>query len=501
MTNRSFERGLRAHNVAWVFASAAAGVAIATCANDPHASPSAAPNPTVTNNINASAQVRAVATRFPGAIAPAAVQQLNASDAGGDGRLAGCIKGHGRVSESASTGVRITEHTSGVAVRFALEGETPSKLALVSGYAFYPGAALSGGDIIHRPDAWVTKTLSSSPTSRLVKSFATRSMSAGPRGFASWRIPLSSSTNTERLGCACDGRRSSTPTAKPKSAFLPSKGARSIRARGHPGTAPLPRPGPARALSSSRGPTTGFATQPSSIRTGPPRLPWVLPASVMPWRPSRFPPATASMVAPVHPRDPSAGFSSSGALVGALPRSQQPARPRFRALHRDLRDDGLDGGLPWCAHRNAHPGRPRWANSYRGGRGLGFVGRLAVRSTPEQLSGAVNTTDIYDPTTGTFASSEAVDSGAPPPPTMAARFYHTATTLDDGRILLAGGATDVGGPLTPLATADIFNPSAPWVTPLPQAKGNLQIARFGHTAVLLPNGNVLIAGGIAGPVG
>lgn len=74
-----------------------------------------------------------------------------------------------------------------------------------------------------------------------------------------------------------------------------------------------------------------------------------------------------------------------------------------------------------------------------------------------------------------------------------ARGSHTATRLDDGRVLVTGGvAWDfIANDLAPIADAEIYEPlSGVWTT-----TGAMVEARTGHTALLMPNGKVLVAGG------
>lgn len=67
-----------------------------------------------------------------------------------------------------------------------------------------------------------------------------------------------------------------------------------------------------------------------------------------------------------------------------------------------------------------------------------------------------------------------------------ARQYHTATLLLDGTVLVAGGAGSTG---SNTATAEVYDPAHDtW-----SAIGDMYEDRAGHSATLLPNGNVLVA--------
>ncbi|MBN2242923.1 MAG: hypothetical protein JW793_09560 [Acidobacteria bacterium] len=67
------------------------------------------------------------------------------------------------------------------------------------------------------------------------------------------------------------------------------------------------------------------------------------------------------------------------------------------------------------------------------------------------------------------------------------RAGHTASLLPDGRVLLAGGV-DAGGFL---ASAEVYDPASESFTPV----GDMTLARYEHTATALPDGKILLAGG------
>jgi hypothetical protein len=103
--------------------------------------------------------------------------------------------------------------------------------------------------------------------------------------------------------------------------------------------------------------------------------------------------------------------------------------------------------------------------------------------SPIAAEPAVATSELFDPATGTWAVAA---------PMHWPRAWHTATVLSDGRVLVVGGvAQSASFEETP--RAEIFDPATSEWTPT--AEGTTQ-ARAGHTATLLDDGRVLIVGGM-----
>lgn len=103
-------------------------------------------------------------------------------------------------------------------------------------------------------------------------------------------------------------------------------------------------------------------------------------------------------------------------------------------------------------------------------------GRALLISGPA----AITAVDAYDPASGLWSALPSLPS---------ARVRATATLLRNGRLLLAGGFSPVGGGATNLCL--IFDPATnAW-----SSTGSLLMGRGDHAATLLPDGRVLVTGG------
>ena len=110
------------------------------------------------------------------------------------------------------------------------------------------------------------------------------------------------------------------------------------------------------------------------------------------------------------------------------------------------------------------------------------VGGFASSSFSSVGSGPLASAELYNPVTASFAPTGSLNT---------ARSEQTATLLSNGMVLIAGGYDWNGNPL---ASAELYNPSTATFIPT----GSLNVARYNHTATLLANGSVLVTGGTIG---
>jgi hypothetical protein len=106
-------------------------------------------------------------------------------------------------------------------------------------------------------------------------------------------------------------------------------------------------------------------------------------------------------------------------------------------------------------------------------------GTMAVGGLNALTFGVYQQGGLADTTEGAFVTT--------PPPMGTPRVVHTATLLPNGKVLVAGGFNGTAV----LSTCEVYDPALlTWTN-----TGPLSGIRANHTATLLPNGKVLVAGG------
>jgi hypothetical protein len=102
-------------------------------------------------------------------------------------------------------------------------------------------------------------------------------------------------------------------------------------------------------------------------------------------------------------------------------------------------------------------------------------------------NGSLNSAEIFNPSSNTFSAISATMTSP--------RIFHDSVLLNGGQVLLSGGENDSNGSNATLNTAEIYNPTARTFTATP---GNMVSLREHQTATLLNDGTVLEAGGTDG---
>lgn len=114
----------------------------------------------------------------------------------------------------------------------------------------------------------------------------------------------------------------------------------------------------------------------------------------------------------------------------------------------------------------------------------GTPGVRPPEAVPSTRAPAATPAEVYDPETGSWA---------PTAPMVEGRRDHAAVRLRDGRVLVSGGFTaKAAGVQYITESAEIYDPAANVWAPTDA----MLARRARHTATLLPDGEVLVAGGL-----
>lgn len=134
----------------------------------------------------------------------------------------------------------------------------------------------------------------------------------------------------------------------------------------------------------------------------------------------------------------------------------------------------------WAAGVDNYPGRSMAAGAVlKDGRVL-FAGGYA-----SGLSANITTASVFNPATATWTTGSALS---------VRRQWLTLTTMSNGAVLAAGGVvgTDSSIGTTFYSTAELWTGTGFTTSSIP----SMSVARYAHTATALPDGTVLLAGGV-----
>ncbi len=116
---------------------------------------------------------------------------------------------------------------------------------------------------------------------------------------------------------------------------------------------------------------------------------------------------------------------------------------------------------------------------------VGGLGAFDLADPLSLLSAVLASSEIFDPATGLFTAGPSMLEG---------KAFHTATLLDDGRVLAAGGLASAFGVPFISNTGYLFAATGTTISPLPKLFAG---PRLLHSATKLADGHVLLTGGLA----
>ena len=352
--------------------------------------------------------------------------------------------------EHANGLVRLEDDASHLAITFALEGAAPASIAVAGGLALYPGA-LDGADVVHRAHAEGTEdfvVFETRPAREELRYTVDVTRVAGLRLLGN-SLELLDATGTPRL-------RVAPPSVVDENgehpATLDLEGCRFDASPRAPWGRPVTPPGSAVCV--VRVAWTGV-TYPALVDPA-----WVATGSMAEARlqhTATVLPSGQVMIA--------GGFGANGSQDAALSTVE-------------VYDPG--SGTFAYTGRMAQPRAGHTATTL----GSGEVLMAGGTDYPGTYFNTVLPAELYDASTGIFTLTGSLSVG---------RYYHTATMLGSGQVLLAGG---VDMSAKELASAEIYDPAGAGTFTLTGAMTEL---RAYHTATMLGSGQVLLVGGFSSP--
>ncbi len=387
----------------------------------------------------------------------------------------------------ASDAVALEDDTTHVAVRFALDGASPSStLEIAGGEAIYR-AALGGGDVVHRPHAEGTEdfvVFDAPPAEEALHYTIDLSRTAGLR-LVSNVLELLDDHGTPRLRVRspyvvdADGRRTAATIAVNGCAYDTNPRA--------PWGRPVVTPG-----ASSCGVTVTWQAarypaivDPSWVTTGSMTTPrqqhtaTLLPSGKTLVAGGCSDLNCENVLATAELFDGTSSFAATGGMTTARA-SQTAALASSGSSDKVLLvggEEAVGSAEVFDDATATFTATPAPAYSHLWGHAATSLPSGQVLITGS-TGGNAAAAEIYDPATNSFTAITNMTAG---------REYHTATLLSTGKVLLAGGI----GSTSTLASAELFDPVAQTFT----ATGSMTTPRYYHAAAALLSKEVLIVGG------
>ena len=187
------------------------------------------------------------------------------------------------------------------------------------------------------------------------------------------------------------------------------------------------------------------------------------------------------------------GFDLAAPPVGALATNEQKLYLAANAPTVTQLYNFAAGLLAATSGGSLNTGRAFYTATLISGCGCALDRQVLIAGGFDATGTPLDTAELYNPGTQTFTLLAN--------PMTDARAMHTATLLSDGTVLIVGGIDRVaevlfgfGANAVATNSAETFDPSTQTFTAVP-AKNLMPFGAAGHTATLLQNGKVLIAGG------